>query len=66
MKGLKGKNSFGSCCELETKSGRVLYYALRSLIGQGIADIERLPFSIKILLEALLRSENGVYVTREA
>jgi len=59
------KNSFGARSELETKGGRAVYFRLDALADQGIADMERLPFSIKILIESLLRSENGREVTRD-
>jgi len=35
------------------------YYRLGRLIEEGIGQIERLPFSIKILLEAVLRNIDG-------
>jgi aconitate hydratase len=38
------------------------YYRLNKLQEHGIADIERLPFSIKILLEAVLRTCDGYLV----
>lgn len=38
------------------------YYRLRSLTDQGIGHVERLPFSIKILLESLLRNVDGYLV----
>ncbi|MDD2740003.1 MAG: aconitate hydratase AcnA [Methylomonas lenta] len=41
------------------------YYALSSLEGNGIANISHLPFSIKILLESVLRNCDG-YAISEA
>ena len=41
------------------------YYRLQSLAEQGIGHIERLPFSIKILLETLLRNLDGYLVHPE-
>jgi aconitate hydratase A / 2-methylisocitrate dehydratase len=41
------------------------YYALSSLEGKGIANISHLPFSIKILLESVLRNCDG-YAISEA
>ncbi|MDX1616881.1 MAG: aconitate hydratase AcnA, partial [Candidatus Promineifilaceae bacterium] len=35
------------------------YYRLGKLIEEGVGEIERLPFSIKILLEAVLRNIDG-------
>ena len=65
MKEIKSKDSFGASAELETKSGKILYYRLGTLTEKGIADISRLPFSIKVLVEALIRSENGMDVTKD-
>jgi aconitate hydratase len=55
-------NSFGTKSSLDV-SGRSLTFF--SLQGEGLAKfgVERLPFSIKILLENLLRHEDGVKVT---
>jgi aconitate hydratase len=55
-------NSFGTKSSLDV-SGRSLTFF--SLQGEGLAKfgVERLPFSIKVLLENLLRNEDGVKVT---
>ncbi len=44
---------------------RVYYYALSALEEQGIAKISRLPVSIRIMLESLLRNCDGKAVTEE-
>lgn len=59
------KNSFHSLSKLQLRSGDVNYYSLGALQKAGIADIDRLPFTIKILIEQALRGENGLEVTRE-
>ena len=59
------KNSIGARAELETGSGKAFYFRLAKLAEDGIADISRLPFSIKILLEAVLRTENGLSITQD-
>jgi aconitate hydratase len=41
------------------------YYRLNKLQEDGIAQIERLPFSIKVLLEAVLRTCDGYQVRPE-
>ncbi|HEY4717763.1 MAG TPA: hypothetical protein VIH14_02000, partial [Anaerolineales bacterium] len=38
------------------------YYSLRKLEAGGLTKLERLPFSIRILLESLLRNCNNVDV----
>ena len=40
-------------------------YDVNALASAGIGRVDRLPFSIRILLENLLRHEDGVTVTRE-
>jgi aconitate hydratase len=39
--------------------------SLRALEDQGVGHVGRLPYSMKILLENLLRNEDGVTVTKE-
>lgn len=41
------------------------YFSLNSLIEKKIGHVERLPFTLKILLENLLRQEDGINVTQE-
>ncbi|QRN79987.1 MAG: aconitate hydratase [Nocardiopsis sp. BM-2018] len=59
------KNSFGARATFDTGTGEAAYYRLATLQEQGLGDVSRLPFSIKVLLESLLRNENGYDVTRE-
>ena len=59
------RDSFGARSVLETGSGRVVYYRLDKLTEDGIADISRLPVSIKVLIEAVLRNVNDRNITRE-
>ena len=56
-------DSFGTRASLETGSGTVSFRRIERLTEKGVADVSRLPFSIKILLEALLRAEDGREVT---
>ncbi len=65
MPDLTAKNSFGARATFETGSGPATYYRLGKLEEDGLADIGRLPFSIKVLLESLLRNENGYDVTAD-
>ena len=44
--------------------GAVAYYSLRAIEERGI-DLSRLPYSVKVLLENLLRNVDGVNVTEE-
>jgi aconitate hydratase len=56
------KNSFGARARL----GDHYIYRLAHLVQAGLApDLDKLPFSIKILLEAVLRNCDGYLVTEE-
>ena len=52
-------NSFGARTQLAVGGTRVDYFALAALAKAKLADVERLPFSIRILLENVLRHEDG-------
>ena len=58
-------DSFHARAALATAGGVVVYYRLAALEEQSLADLSRMPFSIKILLEALLRSEDGATINRD-
>ena len=58
-------NSFDARSTLATSAGEVDYFRLGALQEQGVADVARLPFSIRVLLESVLRNENGRDVTRD-
>jgi aconitate hydratase len=57
------ENSFGARGELEVGASTYEIYRLDSLQSQY--DVARLPFSLKVLLENLLRNEDGVGVRKE-
>ncbi|HXH52237.1 MAG TPA: aconitate hydratase AcnA [Sphingomicrobium sp.] len=59
-----GQDSLNTRSTLEVGSRRYTYYSL-SKAAEAIGDIARLPFSMKVLLENLLRFEDGVTVTRD-
>ncbi len=48
-----------------SKGKSVSYYALPALEEAGLGKISRLPFSIRIVLESLIRNMDGKIVTRE-
>src|SRR5438270_890167 len=51
----------GARASLQTAGGSFTYYRLQSLIEQGYSGIERLPITLKVFLENLLRNlGNGV------
>jgi aconitate hydratase len=55
-------NSFGTRTDLDAGGRTVQYYSLRALRDRGYPEIDRLPYSLKILLENLLRQEDGRFV----
>jgi aconitate hydratase len=57
---------FGARATFETGEGSATLYRLSALEKAGMAkDLGRLPFSIRILLEAVLRSVDGELVTAD-
>jgi aconitate hydratase len=57
-------NSFQSAATLTSGSSTVHLFRLKALAEQGV-DLARLPFSLRILLENLLRHEDGRTVTAD-
>src|SRR5437762_12912539 len=55
-------NSFRTRTVLPVGDGRVTLYSLRALQRSGYPEIGRLPYSMKVLLENLLRHEDGRFV----
>lgn len=51
-------NPFGSRTQLTTSQGKLEYFRLMALQEAGLLEVERLPFTLKILFESLLRSES--------
>src|SRR5579863_10244067 len=62
---VKMKNAFGARSALQTGSGSASIYRLDTLEKAGIGNVSRLPFSIKVLLESVLRNCDGTLVTEE-
>ncbi len=56
-------DSFGARSMLKTSGGEVAIYRLNRLEESGTANINPLPFSIKVLLEAALRQCDGFEIT---
>jgi aconitate hydratase len=56
---------FGAKTTLETAAGKVTFYRIGRLAEHGVSDPSRLPFSIRVLLENLLRHCDGHLVTEE-
>ncbi len=56
---------FGSRAVIETSGGPVVLYRLDRLEMQGVGQVSRLPYSIKILLEAALRQLDDFEITHD-
>src|ERR1035441_1585894 len=56
-------NSFGAASTLRAGNADYRIFRLRGLEEQGVGNVARLPFTTKILLENLLRQEDGRRVT---
>lgn len=59
-------NTFGVKSQLTVGNKSYTYYSLPKLEAQGFSQVSTLPISIKVLLENLLRTEDGIKVTPEA
>src|SRR5260370_19776293 len=58
-------DSFRCCKPLKIGSKTYAFYSLAAAEKNGLKGISRLPFSMKVLLENLLRNEDGRSVTKE-
>lgn len=56
---------FGARSALQTDMGEIIYYRLQRLEQQGITRLDRLPYSIRILLESVLRLCNEREITQQ-
>ncbi len=58
-------NPLGTRTTLDTPDGTAHAYALESLEKAGLGSISRMPYSIKVLLEAVVRNCDGETVTED-
>jgi aconitate hydratase len=58
-------NSFGSRATLAAAGRQYVIYRLAALDAVSGGNVARLPFSLRVLLENLLRNEDGAFVKRE-
>ncbi len=56
------KNSFGTRQSLPAGASSISLYSLPALADAGFPGVSRLPYSLKILLENMLRREDGRFV----
>ena len=57
------QDSFNARCQLTVGKKNYQYISLQKAESNGLHNTSKLPFSLKILLENLLRYEDGVSVT---
>ena len=60
-----GNNSLNTLSELQVGTTLYHYFSLSALARHGWGELNKLPFSLKVLLENLLRFEDGTTVTRD-
>jgi aconitate hydratase len=60
---MSGRNFFSSACLLRVKGREYQIHKIDALSSAGF-DLRRIPYSIKVLLENLLRHEDGVVVKK--
>jgi aconitate hydratase len=58
-------NAFDARARLATGSDEVTYYSLKKLDEQVRGEVFSLPFSIRVMLESLLRNAGGKFVSKE-
>ncbi|MBO8176918.1 MAG: aconitate hydratase AcnA [Bacillus sp. (in: Bacteria)] len=56
---------FNARASFDLEGKRYHYYRLKALEEAGVAKISRLPYSIKVLLESVLRQMDGRVITKE-
>ena len=62
----KSLDSFNCRRTLKAGGAEYVYYSLPEAEKNGLAGISKLPYSMKVLLENLLRNEDGRSVTKES
>ncbi len=59
------KNSFRSLSDIKINAKHFKFYSIPEAEKNGLSGVSRLPKSLKVLLENLLRYEDGITVTKE-
>jgi aconitate hydratase len=62
---MQSNDPFGARTSLATGSGEVEIYSLKTLDEKVGGDVFSLPFSIRVMLESLLRNAGGKFVSEE-
>jgi aconitate hydratase len=61
----RNNDPFGVRTTFESGRGPMVMYRLNRLEEEGIGQVSRLPYSIKVVLEAVLRQCDGLTITRD-
>lgn len=61
----KSQDFFNARATLDNYDGPVSIYRLDELEKQGVGKVSRLPYTIKVLLEAALRQSDGFEITQD-
>jgi len=59
------QDPFGAAKLIETPLGTLKVFDLNALSEAGVGHVHRLPYSIRVLLEAVLRNVDGFAITEE-
>jgi aconitate hydratase len=62
---MMSKDVFNARSSFELNGKRYHYYKLAALEDAGIKNVSNLPYSIKVLLESVLRQHDGRVITKE-
>jgi aconitate hydratase len=62
---MKSIDSFKTRTTLKAGAASYTIHSLRALSRAGVGHVDKLPFTIRILLENVLRQEDGLNVTKE-
>ncbi len=62
---MQSEDRFDARSQLSLQSGSVDIYSLKKLADSGAGDVFSLPFSVRVLLESLLRNAGGKFVSEE-
>ena len=58
-------NAFNAKRQFELNGKKYNYYSLKALEEAGLSEIERLPFSVRVLLESVVRQHDGHQIKDE-
>jgi len=58
-------DAFKSRTQFEVNGQAYDYYRLKKLEEEGVTELSRLPYSIRVLLESVLRQQDGRAITKE-